>query len=395
MSIERAEFDRITEQDLQELVEAQVPEGLRLDFKLTCYGKSDSDKRELLKDASALANSHGGHLIIGIEEIEGVATNVVGVDTDADAEILRMEQILRNAIEPPISGIRMRSIPLTNGRKVLLLRIPRSWRPPHRVTAQSINKFYARHSAGVHEPSIEELRALFDQSSSALERARQFRNDRLDLIDKGYGDRPLASNGRLFIHIIPIAAFSGFLNLDVEAIHEQEKKFHPLDALQRSPRFNFHGFINERGGDQNCGYTQVFRNGIVEATKANIIKRDHKHSIIKAPTLEKCIFQQLPIYLDALKDMRVPPPLTIMITLKDTKGAYYIVKQYTRFDEVPTLPDDTLFLPECVLEDYGSTLDYHKAIRPAFDALWNAIGYAKAGFFNEEGLWNEPLPASS
>ena len=35
MSIEQADFDSIEERDLQELVDAQVPEGLRLDFKLT------------------------------------------------------------------------------------------------------------------------------------------------------------------------------------------------------------------------------------------------------------------------------------------------------------------------------------------------------------------------
>ena len=182
MSIEKADFDSIEEKDIEELVDAQVPEGLRLDFKLTNYGKSDSDKRELLKDVSALANSHGGHLVLGIEETEGVATNIVGVDIDADAEILRMEQILRNAIEPPISGIRMRSISLAKGRKVLLLRIPRSWNPPHRVTAQGTNRFYLRHSAGVHEPSVEELRALFNQSATALEKARQFRNSRISTV---------------------------------------------------------------------------------------------------------------------------------------------------------------------------------------------------------------------
>lgn len=215
MSIEKTNFDSIEERYLQELVDAQVPEGLRLDFKLTNYGRTDSDKRELLKDVSALANSHGGHLVIGIEETEGVATNVVGVDIDTDTEILRMEQILRNAIEPPISGIRMRSIHLAIGRKVLLLRIPRSWNPPHRVTAQGTNRFYIRHSAGVHEPSVEELRSLFNQSATALEKTRQFRNNRISIIANGEGHRPLVDGGRLFIHIVPTAAFSGMVYIDV------------------------------------------------------------------------------------------------------------------------------------------------------------------------------------
>ena len=387
MSIEKADFDSIEEKDLQELVDAQVPEGLRLDFKLTNYGKSDSDKRELLKDVSAFANSHGGHLVIGIEETEGVATNIVGVDIDADAEILRMEQILRNAIEPPIPGIRMRSISLAKGRKVLLLRIPRSWNPPHRVTTQGTNRFYIRHSAGVHEPSVEELRSLFNQSTTALEKARQFRNNRISTVTNGEGHRPLLNEGRLFIHIVPTAAFSGMVHLDLEKIHEMHNAFWPLAASGMTPRFNFHGFLNERGGDQNHGYTQIFRNGSLEATKAGIVRKREGRVFIPGLALERDIFQRLSPYIDGLRDIGVPPPLIIMFTLEGVKGAVYAVIENLWDEYEPPLPDDVLFLPECVLEDYGTALEYHKAVRPAFDALWNAIGYSKSNFFDENGSW--------
>ena len=388
MPIEKTDFDSIEERDLQELVDAQVPEGLRLEFKLTNYGKTDSEKRELLKDVSALANSHGGHLVIGIEETEGVATNVIGigVDIDADAEILRMEQILRNAIDPPISGVRIRPIPLAVGRKALLLRIPRSWNPPHRVTAQGINRFFIRHSAGVHEPSIEELRALFNQSATALEKARQFRNNRISVVISGEGHRPLMDEGRLFIHIVPTAAFSGMVHLDVEKIHEMHNAFRPLGDSGMTPRFNFHGFINERGGDQNHGYTQIFRNGALEATKAGIV-RDQDNLRIPGLKTEKDIFERLPPYIDGLRDIGVPPPLIIMFTLEGVKGAYYKVTSDSWGEYEPPLADKVLFLPECVLENYGTALEYHKAARPAFDALWNAIGYSKSQFFNEDGLW--------
>jgi hypothetical protein len=387
VSIEKTDFDSIEERDLQELVDAQVPEGLRLDFKLTIYGRTDSEKRELLKDVSALANSHGGHLVLGIEETEGVATNVIGVDIDADAEILRMELILRNAIDPPISGIKIRSIPLAIGRKVLLLRVPRSWNPPHRVTAQGINRFFIRHSAGVHEPSIEELRALFNLSASALEKAQQFRNNRIGVVVNGEGHRPLVGEGRLFIHIVPTAAFSGIVHLDVEKIHEMRNIFWPLGSSGMTPRFNFYGFINERGGDQNHGYTQIFRNGALEATKANIVRDRDGHLFISGLKLEKDVFEYLSPYINGLRDIGVPPPLIIMFTFEGVKGAHYIVTSDLWGGNDLPLPDNVLFLPECLLEDYGTDLEYHKAVRPAFDTLWNAIGYSKSQFFNENGLW--------
>jgi hypothetical protein len=326
-------------------------------------------------------------LVIGIEETEGVATKVTGVDIDADAEILRMEQILRNAIDPPISGVRIRPIPLAVGRKALLLRIPRSWNPPHRVTAQGINRFFIRHSAGVHEPSIEELRALFNQSATALEKARQFRNNRISVVISGEGHRPLVDEGRLFIHIVPTAAFSGMVHLDVEQIHEMHNAFRPLGDTGMTPRFNFHGFINERGGDQNHGYTQIFRNGALEATKAGIVKQREGNFLIPGLKTERDIFERLSPYIDGLRDIGVPPPLIIMFTLEGVKGAYYKVMSDSWGEYEPPLADKVLFLPECVLEDYGTALEYHKAVRPAFDALWNAIGYSKSQFFDEDGLW--------
>lgn len=387
MSILRTDFESIDEADIQELVDAQVPEGLRLDFKLTNYGKSGSDKRELLKDVAALANSHGGHLVLGVKETEGVATNVIGVDVDSDAEILRMEQIIRNAIDPPISGVRIRAIPLSDGNKVFLLRIPKSWNPPHRVAAQGVNRFYLRHSAGVHEPSVEELRSLFNQSATALEKARRFRNDRISIVINGEGHRPLIDGGRLFIHIIPTAAFSSTVNIDVEKAHENHNAFKPLGLSGMLPRFNFHGLINERGGDLNYGYTQIFRNGALEATKANIVRQREDRLAIAGLGLEEHIFERLSPYIDGLRDIGVPPPLIIMFTLEGVKGANYVVMSNRWGDEETPLPDDVLFLPECVLEDYGTTLAYHQAVRPAFDALWNAIGYSKSQFFDENGLW--------
>lgn len=389
MSLERADFDSLVEQDLQELVDGQVPEGLRIDYKLTTYGNSDSDKRELLKDVSALANSHSGHLILGMEENAGVATALVGITgLDPDAEILRMEQIVRTGLEPRISGLRMKAVPLASGNRALVIRVSRSWNPPHRVVAQGSNRFYVRHSAGVHEPSVEELRTLFTQSASALEQARQFRDQRLSFIHDRRGDRPLVGGGRLILHIVPVAAFSGAIHVDVEQVHARHQTFRPIGSTSgMTPRFNYFGFINERGGEENHGYTQVFRNGSLEATMAGIVREDEKRRWIPGLAIERYLFEVLSPYVIGLRDIGVPPPLILMFTLEGVQGVPYIVQNNQWGDYGPPLPEDLLPLPECILEDYGTEVDHHMAVRPAFDALWNAIGFARSRFFNEEGRW--------
>ena len=77
MPIDRLDFDNVEEADLDELFTTQVPEGLRIEYKREPYGKSPDDKREALKDISCFANASGGHLIIGIEEQNGLPTAIL------------------------------------------------------------------------------------------------------------------------------------------------------------------------------------------------------------------------------------------------------------------------------------------------------------------------------
>lgn len=115
MSIFRLDFEAVSESDLAELVTGQVPEGLHLDYKRDTYGSSDSDKRELLKDVSAFANANGGHIVIGMDEIEGVASDLCGIrPPNIDDESSRLDQIIRTGIEPRIPGCRVKAVSLSN-----------------------------------------------------------------------------------------------------------------------------------------------------------------------------------------------------------------------------------------------------------------------------------------
>jgi hypothetical protein len=298
-----------------------------------------------------------------------------------------MEQIIRSAIEPRITGIRIRAVSLASGRKALIVRVPTSWNPPHRVTSQGSNRFYVRNSAGVHEPGVEELRVMFNQTASALEQARKFRDERIQVVKKGLGERPLDKNGRLLLHIIPVAAFSGMVQLDMEKVLSKTHSFSTLGKTGYTNRFNYYGFINYMGGEENLGYTQIFRNGILEATFAGFVRElDKGRLTISGSSLEIYIFNRLSQYIYGLRDIDVPPPLIIMFSFEGVKGALYAVESsYSSYNYL--LPEDIITLPECILEDYGAEIDHHRSVRPAFDALWNAVGYSRSQYFNDDGLW--------
>jgi hypothetical protein len=398
MSIERADFDAISEDDLQQLVDGQVPEGLRLEYKQAAYGTSDADKRELQKDVSALANASGGHLIIGIAEGDGVASELIGLDAaGVDSELLRMENLVRSGIEPRIAGLRMRQIPLANGRQVIVLRIPRSWNSPHRVIAQGSNRFYLRHSAGVHEPSMEELRAMFNRSESALDRAMAFRDKRLALIKSGETWKPVTGKGQLVMHIVPTASFSGLIHLDLEQVRAAESNLRPInpESLGYTPRFNYEGFIICDNVSAPKAYTQVFRDGCIEAVVSGVVYEDSGHTNVYATHVESCIFEGGINCINALRRLDVPPSLIVMISLVNTDGAVYSVatgnSSYASYRSyAQPISREVVLLPPCVLEDYGEQITYHQALRPAIDTLWNATGFAKAAWFNDDGMWVRP-----
>lgn len=98
---------------------------------------------------SSFANAAAGHLIYGIREETGIPEELCGLQNiDADAQILRLENIIRDCIEPRIPGIHMRAIPLQTSTVAIIIRIPRSWALPHVAKFEGHWRFYSRNSAG-------------------------------------------------------------------------------------------------------------------------------------------------------------------------------------------------------------------------------------------------------
>lgn len=65
------DFDNITLEDIQELKEHQISEGINIDYKESLNLNRRDTKKEFLSDVVSFANSNGGHLLIGISEDKG------------------------------------------------------------------------------------------------------------------------------------------------------------------------------------------------------------------------------------------------------------------------------------------------------------------------------------
>ena len=175
MALQQLPLDQINEAQLQRLRDGRASETREIDYKRQTYGNADKDHGEFLADVSSFANTAGGDIVIGMTATQGVATGFAPLQIDSDAEILRLENIARSGLQPRIFGLAIRKIPISGG-SVLVVRIPRSYNPPHRIIRQGAGhqRFYARSSAGKYEPNVDELRRLFVRAPHLAERMRDF-----------------------------------------------------------------------------------------------------------------------------------------------------------------------------------------------------------------------------
>lgn len=180
-------------------------EGKKYDYKKDKISDATGARKEFLSDVSSFSNCLGGHLIIGIEE-RGVPIKTESVNIeDEDAEKNRQDQMIQTGIQPrmiPSHQIHISTI--ENSQRVVVIRIYKSLTKSHMVTFQNSKKFYSRNSHGKYLLDIGEIRNLFLMSESAVQRVKEFRLDRLGVINRGETNIPPTS-AKIVIHIVPLS----------------------------------------------------------------------------------------------------------------------------------------------------------------------------------------------
>src|SRR4051812_7031873 len=100
MNLQDVNTDAIDAAMLESLKADAVSEGKTIDYKAVLPGRTDGEKIEFLADTSSFANTAGGHVLYGVVEQRGVPTGIPGLPgIDPDAEILRLESMLRDGVE--------------------------------------------------------------------------------------------------------------------------------------------------------------------------------------------------------------------------------------------------------------------------------------------------------
>ena len=382
--------DEITEQDLQHLIQDAVLEGKTLEYKQSLPTNSDADRKEFLADVSSFANASGGDLIYGITQDAdtGKPLSLDGLSIDnIDQQVSRLDNMIRDGIEPRIPSFAIKQIHMSNSKAVLLIRIQKSWISPHRVSFQRHDRFYSRSSNGKYPLDVAELRLAFNLGETMTERIRNFKRDRISSIFANETPVPFVETAKTILHLAPAISFSPGRSYDIARIASDTGKLSPIGATGSSHRYNLDGFLiysQENGISQS--YVQLFRNGIIEAVEGQLLKPDGKDLYIPSIAFERELIQSLYNYLSALKTLNVELPIFIFLTLLGVKGYRMgLSRKWWPRQGVHTIDRDIIEVPEVMVENYD--VEPPLVLKPCFDSVWNACGFERSLNYTATGDW--------
>jgi len=380
------DIDAITKDDLQSLIDNKYFERRTMDYKLVLPSNRDKDKGEFLADVSSFANTSGGIIVYGMSEEGGYPQEMKGiVIDDIDKEIQRLDNILRDGIEPRITGHTIKPVPLANSKYMVVISIRKGFNSPHRVIFNRDFRFFARNSNGKYQLDVSELRAAFNMSETLADKVKGFRVDRTAKIIANDTPVPFELPAKIIIHLVPLVSFQPAQSYDLQPLAKQQDKLPPMCADHFEVKYNFDGLVScsyHTAISTVPTYAQFYNNGIIEAVEGLILM----DGVLYILDLEEELIKILPKYMDVLKTLTVAPPVYLFLTLVGVKGyplTYNRLRSAALSGKV--IDRDMLIIPEVVIDNYE--VKPEKLWKPCFDTIWRACGMARSFNYDENGNW--------
>ncbi|MFL5738616.1 MAG: helix-turn-helix domain-containing protein [Flavisolibacter sp.] len=147
---------------IQSFINEGIEESLHLDYKAgDALQKTDSRKKEVSKDISAMANSAGGTIIYGIREFASPGKRHLPEKLDPvdRSEFTRewLEQVINSNIQPKIDGVTITPVTIDGSEKVVyVLDIPQSG-TAHQAADKRYYKRYNFESVAMEDYEIRDV----------------------------------------------------------------------------------------------------------------------------------------------------------------------------------------------------------------------------------------------
>jgi hypothetical protein len=227
--------DDLTEVDLQRAVENHVPESVDLDWKKDFYQGTDAGKKELAKDVSAMANTAGGMLVVGVDDgKQDHAHDLAPIEPVPGRGEEWIRAVLANWIQPVVPNVGVRPVKSTvhEGKIYWVLTVPRSTQAPHAVAAPSNDcnfRVHVRNGTTTRTLAESEIaqryRDRFQAASDDVDRLHQVADAGFGylsayLTDTEHGGSPRATYFPAWVALAAVPAVRGTYTLTTRADRE-------------------------------------------------------------------------------------------------------------------------------------------------------------------------------
>ncbi len=392
------EVHYFSSQDIQAWVAQKRLETERLDFKER-YGRSDKDKREFLKDITAMANSSGGTLVIGVSDKRDRADKVVGVG-DNDLQIQDMENLIRDCVHEPLLGWRIYPVLVQEDRDdvktVVVVEVPASFSKPHMFEyGGRTHKYFYRRSGRNNNPmSMSEIRNAVLEQESAVRRLEEFRKQRAAVLDGRAQGHPalLVSATPVPVDVQRFTAPQAKAFLENKRVSLKDRRGEviatmPVTRYYAGLGYSINGALIDVDGIE---ITELWRSGYFEFSITNLddhrfFRRDRENALVSH-------MYELPALLVLLSKFA---------SMIATEAAAYNLVEFRMMlrrcsgmhlsfeDPLVDPPQGRIRADEEVDIRYFaySPEDFGKAAKHVADVLFNGFGASRCPMVDESGQW--------
>jgi len=389
-------LSQINSARLDSLVENSVVEGQQFEYKEVLQAGRDSEKTEFLRDVTSFANATGGDLLFGVKErrdSEGRQTGepeeIVGLPgINYDETKNKLENLLRDGLDPRLSSVEFHPIPRPTGHPCLLLRVPRSWSGPHMVVFNKDFGFYSRNSAQRVRLDTAGIRQAVLTVETANTRVRAFRSERIARILAQETPVRLGEGGFLAFHAVPLVQnHDTWQRLLIMKDIDRAYALGPGTATSLSWRFNLDGwFVHAATQDSSrAAYVQAFRDGGVEAVYC--IEPDQRYGGFHGINYERETIGLLSRCKNIWAQVGVGPPIMMALTLAGVQGKMLLASPDPTRGPDGVFDRDVAMIPEIVVFDLAAESDV--ILKRLLDYMWNGAGWAASPHYGDDGRWRD------
>lgn len=367
-------FDRITAADIEAWCVAKVHETDQVEFKAKY--DSSSFRREWCKDVSAMANTMGGIVAIGVEEKNGTAERVNPI-SDADALIGRLQSTLDANLRPRL-GVKIRRVPMDSGGDCVLIAVPASKYGPHMTCADDDRRFYKRTAHGASIMDTDELRKGFLSSNTAEEiaivRHREHRRSLGSL---------LPDHAAILLDSIAVAAEDRF---DPASDAERERIRSLGNSIWNShqSRITFDGYLLYTEQEGHKSEVRVLRTGTVlshtQQTFGRAWSGDQARKIIPHIWFPEQLNSALRSIMQIQSGIIVNSPRVLCLTVAGIRGWRLTPPHWT--SDAQVIETDVLEFPPLVFDGSAANWSPFVVVEPWLHRLWQASGFARCHLYS-------------